>query len=257
MPATGTIQSASCGTASAVTTDDTVGNRTADANRQKQNLQEQVASPRAATSVVTDDMVGSHTAEANRQKAILQEHAHVCGGRYTHLNLVPKPDVRRWQHAPHVPFNDLKTGAATARLATCKLQSCMKEGGFQQGRNTYSCTRGETIFWRRNIDQIAGTLAFMMDRNEASWCEIRAEEVPVLRECLRWLKRNNPHIKQYFTNAERFGEMQRNLTALLPQGDFRTPMRIMRNKASTQAVETTIGDTLHDEDAVLVVLDPQ
>ena len=210
----------------------------------------------AGTAASTDDLLGSRAAEATKWEEKLREHARGSNGRFSLSNLVPKPDIQRWQHAPHVPFNDLKTGAATSRLSVCKLDSCMKEGGFKDGRATYTCTRGETNFWRRNVEQIAGTLAFMMDRNEASWCEIRADEVPVLRECLRWLKQNNPHVRQYFTNAERFGIMQRKLSSLLPQGDFSTPMRVMRNKATAEAVESTIGATLNDEDAVLVILDP-
>ena len=122
----------------------------------------------------------------------LAEHASNPSGRFSLANLVPAPDVNRWQDAPHVPFHKLKTNAAISRLSVCKLDNCMGEAGFEQGRTTYTCTQGETNFWRRNVQQIAGTLAFMMDRNEASWCEIRAEEVPILKECLRWLTKKQP-----------------------------------------------------------------
>ena len=96
----------------------------------------------------------------------------------------------------------------------------------------------------------------MMDRNEASWCEIRAEEVPILKECLRWLKKNNPHVRQYYTNAERFGDLLKTLASTVPQGDLNTPMRLLRTSRVSQAVEHTIGDTLHEESAVLMILDP-
>ena len=55
---------------------------------------------------------------------------------------------------------------------------------------------------------------------------------------------------------ERFGLLYQKLQALLPQGDARIPLRVARNRATTDTLEQVIGDTLQDEDAVLVVLDP-
>ena len=50
--------------------------------------------------------------------------------------------------------------------------------------------------------------------------------------------------------------LRNRLEELVPQGDKRTAMRLWRTQRLTDAVESTIGDTLQQEDAVLVVIDP-
>ena len=73
---------------------------------------------------------------------------------------------------------------------------------------------------------------------------------------MQFLKAKNPHFKVFWANVERFGLLYQKLQALLPQGDARVPVRVTRNRVTTDALEQVIGDTLQDEDAVLVVLDP-
>ena len=48
----------------------------------------------------------------------------------------------------------------------------------QGGRTVYASQRGDTNFWRRNPQQVSGTLAFMLTRDECAEFEIRAEEIP-------------------------------------------------------------------------------
>lgn len=56
----------------------------------------------------------------------LQHYSRKPGGRFTPNNLVPKPDPKRWQNVPHVPFDKLQTNAAVSRLSLCKLDNCMQ-----------------------------------------------------------------------------------------------------------------------------------
>jgi len=96
----------------------------------------------------------------------------------------------------------------------------------------------------------------MLARDEGREFQIRAEEIPHLRHCLRWLRAHNPHFKVFWANAERFGVLYQRLQAVLPQGNLHTPIRIQRNKAVEGAVGAVVEDTMEGDDAVLVVLDP-
>ena len=88
-------------------------------------------------------------------------------------NLVPRPDARYWQNEPAAPFGELCTDAAHGLLACCNLQSSMVEHQDEQGRAAYTCSVGETNFWRRQPTQVAGTLAFMLGRETAEFGRVR------------------------------------------------------------------------------------
>ena len=133
--------------------------------------------------------------------ASLRVHAREAGGRYGPMNLVPKVDVDLWQTAPHVPFDQLVSQDAKGRLSVCKLEGALREGGYVDGRAMYAHVAGETSFWRRNPHQIAGTLAFMLGKDDGSFLKLHASEVPVLREVLTWLKQHNPHLRRFWSNA--------------------------------------------------------
>ena len=96
----------------------------------------------------------------------------------------------------------------------------------------------------------------MLARGEGREFQLRAEEVPHVRTCRRWLRSKNPHFKVSWANVERFGMLYDALKAVVPQGDLRTPIRISRNKPVEGAVASVVGETMQSEDAVLVVLDP-
>ena len=186
----------------------------------------------------------------------LAEHARTSSGNFSFGNLVPRTDPTLWQHAPHIPFKKLQSQTAVSRLSLCTLDNCLKEARIEDGRPVYASQRGDTNFWRRNPQQISGTLAFMLARDEGREFQLRAEEVPHVRTCLRWLRSKNPHFKVFWANVERFGMLYDALKAVVPQGDLRTPIRISRNKPVEGAVASVVGDTMQSEDAVLVVLDP-
>ena len=80
----------------------------------------------------------------------------------------------------------------------------------ERGRVAYTCSAGVTTFWRRQPAQLAGTLAFMLSGDATDFGRIRgsgrvrAAEVEPLRECLLWLRHNNPHMQTCVPNAEQF-----------------------------------------------------
>ena len=61
------------------------------------------------------------------------------------------------------------------------------------------------------------------------------------------------------TNFERFGELYGQLQALAPPGCKRTQVRVQRTARLSAAISDTmeLQDTIGDEEAVLVVVDPQ
>ena len=120
----------------------------------------------------------------------------------------------------------------------------------------------ETTFWRRQPAQLAGTLAFMLSGDAAAFGRIRgsgrvrAAEVEPFRECLLWLRHNNPHMQIFLSNAEQFVSLYQTLQSLLPQGQTAAPVRLRRTSRAMAAVESTLGETLGAETDVLVVVDP-
>ena len=134
-------------------------------------------------------------------------------------NLVPTPQADRWQDTPEAPFSKLVTESAKGHLSCCNLQSSMQEHQDSRGRAAYSCSAGETIFSRRQAQQLSSTMAFMLGRDEGQFCRVRASELEPLRECLVWLRESNPHLKLQFTNAERFAELYGKLQGVLPRGN--------------------------------------
>ena len=97
----------------------------------------------------------------------------------------------------------------------------------------------------------------MLDRTDTPWKEIRAEEVPYLRECLKWLKTENPHVRQFWTLLERFGINLKQIRNLLPEGDLQTPIQISRRQQTTNTDQDTLESTLNEESCALVVLEPE
>ena len=95
----------------------------------------------------------------------------------------------------------------------------------------------------------------MLDRTETTWKEVRAEEVPFLRECLLWLKTHNPFVNKYCTNLERFGEKLGQIRSLLPEGNLQTLIRISRCPKDAEADPDTIKSILNNESTALAVLE--
>ena len=55
-----------------------------------------------------------------KRSALLAKHSKAVPGSFSRDNLVPQPDHRLWQDCPHVPFSQLKSDEAQARLSVCQ-----------------------------------------------------------------------------------------------------------------------------------------
>ena len=64
---------------------------------------------------------------------------------------------------------------------------------------------------RRNPKIIAGTLAFMLAKNEGRFLKVKPSEIEPLREALHFLRRTNVHIRTFWTSWEKFEGLWHNL----------------------------------------------
>ena len=80
-----------------------------------------------------------------------------------------------------------------------------------------------------------------------------------VRKCQLWLRENNPHVRLLMTKLERFGQLYGQIQTLFPPGRKHTQVRVHRTTRLSAAVSDTmeLQDTIGDEQAVLVVVDPQ
>ena len=99
----------------------------------------------------------------------------------------------------------------------------------------------------------------MLCRDEGRLYRVPAAEFDDVRKCQLWLRANNPHVRLLMTNFERFGELYGKIQTLVPPGCKRTQVRVQRTARLSAAVSDTmeLQDTVGDEEAVLVVVDPQ
>ena len=133
-----------------------------------------MAAPRATVAPASSESIAAAlsateaaAAEYRRRwEEKLQEHARKPRGHFSHSNLVPEPQPEYWQHAPHVPFDELRSAEAQSHLSTCRLQGCMREATSVGGRASYACMLGDTEFRQRNPQHFAHTLAFMLGRDD-------------------------------------------------------------------------------------------
>ena len=171
-------------------------------------------------------------------------------------NLVPTPDSELWQVCPEAPFMELTSEAAKGALACCNLRSSLQRGQDERGRAAYACSAGETVFYRRQPQQLSSTLAFMLGHDDSRFFRLRATDVPKVRECLHWLKANNPHLKTFLASAERFPDLYSKLQSVVPRAEGEVKVRMQRTRRVSNVVESTLQETLGSEDTVLVVIDP-
>ena len=108
---------------------------------------------------------------------------------------------------------------------------------------------------RRNPKIIASTLAFMLGKDEGRFLRIKPNEVEPLREALHFLRVHNTHIRTFWTSWERFQDLWHNIQVPAGTGELR--VRAARRGRARAAVEQTLGETLGDEDAALVIIDPK
>ena len=81
-------------------------------------------------------------------------------GRLSGHNLVPKPNHQLWQDAPHVPFNELTTREAQARLSVCRPHCELQDPQVINYKPKYAHLKGDVLWKRRGPLQLACTAGF-------------------------------------------------------------------------------------------------
>ena len=94
----------------------------------------------------------------------------------------------------------------------------------------------------------------MLGKDEGRFMRIKPDEIEPLRESLRFLREHNTHIRSFWTSWERFQDLWHNIQ--VPAGGGTIKVRASRRKGRA-AVEQTLGETLGDEEAALVIIDPR
>ena len=104
---------------------------------------------------------------------------------------------------------------------------------------------------------IAGTLAFMLAKDEGRFLRIKPSEIEPLRESLHFLREKNVHVRTFWTSWEKFQNLWKNIQ--VPAGTGKLRVRASRGgRARGRAgVEQTLGETLGEEEAALVIIDPK
>ena len=116
------------------------------------------------------------------------------------------------------------------------------------GKPVYAAMQGDAEFRRRNPQHLAQTLAFMLGRDDCHFVKFQAREEGPLRECLLWLRKNNPHLKVMYTTVERFGALYEQLQSVVPQVKKGVPVRLRRQRRLEETVNKALSleDTLAD-----------
>ena len=98
----------------------------------------------------------------------------------------------------------------------------------------------------------------MLCKDEGRLYRVPAAEFDDVRKCQLWLRENNPHVRVLMTNLERFGQLYGQIQTLVPPGRKHTQVRVQRTTRLSAAMSDTMDlqDTIGDEEAVLVVVDP-
>ena len=100
----------------------------------------------------------------------------------------------------------------------------------------------------------------MLAKDEGRFLHIRPNEIEPLRETLHFLRENNQHIRTFWTSWERFQDLWHNIQ--VPAGTGKLKVRAARRgraraRAGRAAIEQTLGETLGEEEAALVIIDPK
>ena len=95
----------------------------------------------------------------------------------------------------------------------------------------------------------------MLGKDEGRFLRIKPNEVEPLREALHFLREHNTHIRTFWTSWERFQDLWHNIQ--VPAGTGKLRVRAARRGRARAAVEQTLGETLGDEEAALVIIDPK
>ena len=192
---------------------------------------------------------------------LLALHSRGNAGEFSRENLVPEPISQLWQDCPYVPFDQLKSKEAKARLSRCRLVSGFEDHYTADGVPTYAHCTGELNFRRRQPLQIAATLGLILTPKNSKFKGLKPEEMDALHECLTWGRvRGNNKFQEFFGGEDltRFAssckKLMSKVKSLLPEGSHRARIRAYKRE-TRHPKEGVLGDTLGDEPDGMVVVD--
>ena len=99
----------------------------------------------------------------------LAQHSKPVPGEFCRENLVPEPIPQLFQDCPWVPFDQLKSDDAMARLSRCRPISGFTPAHHEDSVIRYAHNTGETNFRRRAPMQLAATLGFFLNSRGGSF----------------------------------------------------------------------------------------
>ena len=202
--------------------------------------------------------------EEYRQKWEAEKAKHIKAvvGEFGRENLVPEPNPLLMQDVPWVPFDQLRSEDAQARLSVCRPLSGLQEAQVVGGVPTYAHNTGEVNFRRRNPLQVAATFACVLNRRDGAFMGLGRDELEAWHECLCWLREpgNNRVLRLYGTQYEKLVaackvlEQTLRSRGVLLEGHQRAKIRF-RKQFGHDVKEGTLGETLGQDRAGIVVVD--
>lgn len=96
----------------------------------------------------------------------------------------------------------------------------------------------------------------MLAKDEGKFFKMKSDEVDKLHESLYFLKEHNVHVRVFLTSWEQFSDLWHHIQ--VPAGDGKLRVRTTKTRRRGKAaVEHALNETLGDEEAALVIIDPK
>eukprot|EP00973_Karenia_brevis_P096384 12431531-Karenia_brevis.AAC.1 len=187
-------------------------------------------------------------------------HARPVAGTFSRNNLIPTPIPQLWQDCPYVPFDELKSNEAQARLSVCRPVSGLEPASCVNGIPRYAHNTGDVNFRRRAPLQVASTLGFVLNKRSGKFLGLSSIESNAVHECLTWGRQegNNKVLAFFGTVLESFqsacGTLMARFNSVIPEGCHRARIRATRRE-TRDPKEGVLSDTLGEEAHGMVIVD--
>ena len=159
-----------------------------------------------------------------------------------------------------MPFEDLVSAEAQARLSVCRPHSSLEEASCSTGVPRNSHITGDVCYRRRAPLQLSSMLGFLLNDRSGRFLRLTPKETDALHEVLTWGRQpgNNKILEFFGTTYEAFhgacGKIMEGFRDVLPEGSRRARIRMTRRE-SHQPTEGTLDETLGEEACGMVVVD--
>jgi hypothetical protein len=188
-----------------------------------------------------------------------EQHARPVSEPFSRDNLAPCPVPLLWQDCPFVPFDELKSVEAQARLAIVRPVSGLEQASVVDGVPRYAHNTGDVCFRRRALLQLASTFGFVVGSHNGKNLHLTPKEEAAVHEILTWARRGNNKVLTFFgTVFEQFthacGQLMEKFRSVLPEGSTRARIRSTKRE-TREHYETELGATLGQENLGMVVVD--